>query len=234
MTANLAGNSQATRPSRRLLGTKTSSALPRSRGRWFSMVICSRPPPSQRTSVAIPPTAAAQPRWLSTVVRLTMSASYLRWRRGQSALTAWSQVHCSRSAKSPAGSLTSNASGSRPPADWARSNLATRAGTVRTLASSCSNVTSPGRGGALRSTGSHEPDRRLRASAALNGSDLTRSRNARPFRASQSRSHGCGFRLASTPSALTVSISGEVMNRLAASTSVLTSQTPMFRLPPKL
>ena len=72
------------------------------------------------------------------------------------------------------------------------------------------------------------------ASAVLNGSALIRSRNAWRCRASQSRSHGWGLRAASTPSALTVSISGEVANRLAASTSALTSHTPMFRLPPKL
>jgi hypothetical protein len=234
MTANLAGYSQATRPSCRLLGMKTSSARLRSRGGWSSTVICSRPSPTQRTSFAISRTAAAQPRWLSTVVRLTMSASYLRFRRGQSARTAWSHVHCSRSAKEPAGSLTSSASGSRPPADWDRSNLATLGGTLRTAASSCSNVTSPGRGGTLRSTGSHRPDCMPRARAVLNGSVLIRSRNAWPCRASQSRSHGWGLRAASTPSALTVSASGEVTNRLAASTSAVTSHTPMFRLPSKL
>ena len=88
MTANLAGYSQATRPSGRLPGMNMSSAWLRSRGGWSLTVICSCPPPSQRISLAIPPTAAAQPRWLSTVVRLTMSASYLRFRRGHSARTA--------------------------------------------------------------------------------------------------------------------------------------------------
>ncbi len=62
------------------------------------------------------------------------------------------------------------------PADWARSNLAAGRLIARTLANSCSNVVSPGRGGGPRSTGSHEPvASSLRASAALNGSDLTRS-----------------------------------------------------------
>jgi hypothetical protein len=82
-----------------------------------------------------------------------------------------------------------------------------------------------GHRGALRSTGSHWPDCSPWARAVLNGSALIRSRNAWPWRASQSRSHGWGSRAASAPSALTVSISGEVTNRLAASTSAVTSHT---------
>ena len=228
MTANRAGYSQASRPSRRLLGMKRSSAWRRSRGGWSSKVICSCPSPSQRTSGAIPPTAAAQPRWLRTVVRLTMSASYLRLRRGQSARTACSQVHWTRSAKAPAGSLTSSAAGSRPPGALGQ----VEPGHLRR------DGPYPGQFLLERDVagarGHAEVNREPLAGphglgqGRANGSALIRSRNAWLCRASQSRSHGWGLRAASTPSALTVSVSGEVTNRLAASTSALTSQRPCF------